>query len=60
MPMYLEGRNVANLEGVSGGHMYFVYLPIGEGHNYSAGEITHPIQYLGPKQKRPSQSCKGR
>lgn len=36
MPIYLEGRNVANLGGASGGHMYLVYVPIGEEDNYSA------------------------
>lgn len=36
MPIYVEARNVQDFGGVLGGHMYLVYVPIGEENNYAA------------------------
>ncbi|MEE9454409.1 MAG: hypothetical protein V3V13_08520, partial [Paracoccaceae bacterium] len=36
MPIYLEARNVSDLGGAAGGHMYLVYVPVGDEENYNA------------------------
>jgi len=52
MPIYLEARNVNDYNGVFGGHMYLVYVPIGEEDNYSAwktiGAFPEIDSGLGP------------